>query len=157
MSSGFSLQLIPVRGRKRLVPCFQVFPFQIAIYPRKGTKTTLLPGFWLSFHHCNLSLQGDENTSSRFGNTSQSKLQFIPMRGRKLSRFKPSFLVHLLQLIPAGGRKPVRPRKGVRLLRLQFIPARGRKLVRIHCHIQLVPIVTYPRKGTETAFHEYKH
>ena len=40
---------------------------------------------------------------------------------------------------------------------LQFIPARGRKLVRIHCHIQLVPIVTYPRKGTETAFHEYKH
>lgn len=77
------LQFIPARGRKHQQQVRKHLTVKIAIYPREGTETPCrnccYPWAWVAF---------------------------IPMRGRKLSRFKPSFLVHLLQLIPARGRKP---------------------------------------------------
>ena len=57
------LQFIPARGRKLLLfP--QSAPVTIAIYPRKGTETSFARSLNDLCMYCNLSPQGDGNTTS---------------------------------------------------------------------------------------------
>ena len=69
-------------------------------------------------------------------------LQFIPARGRKLFGCRVVSVEHSLQFIPARGRKHFRIYADRFTLELQFIPARGRKLIQgdfdvpaVHCNL----------------------
>ena len=99
------LQFIPARGRKRPLPgviirrvLLQFIPARgrklesigkgsgevaIAIYPHKGTEMHQLYNPLQGTFHCNLSPQGDGNTTSLLFLLDLKELQFIPARGRK--------------------------------------------------------------------------
>ena len=101
------LQFIPARGRKHVEFLRVHNGCVIAIYPREGTKTCL--NTWLRCRcppHCNLSPRGDENCAKRRILLHGERLQFIPVRGRKLHRLAMLCAVQpKLQFIPVRGRK----------------------------------------------------
>ena len=122
------LQFIPVRGRKpvRTIQLFAIladcnlsprggedaFPLlftfaklAISVSPREGTETAL-------------PLRQCQNTR---------RLQFIPVRGRKLTTHGANAQTATLQFIPARGRKRHCSHDNIPILRLQLIPARGQK------------------------------
>lgn len=122
------LQLIPARGRKpvRTIQLFAIladcnlsprggedaFPLlftfaklAISVSPREGTETAL-------------PLRQCQNTR---------RLQFIPVRGRKLTTHGANAQTATLQFIPARGRKRHCSHDNIPILRLQLIPARGQK------------------------------
>lgn len=105
---------------------------------------------WLSPHRtgCNISPQGGENRSTfkviicsmhciyprkgteTCGNPPKppgNRLQFIPVRGRKLTTHGANAQTATLQFIPARGRKRHCSHDNIPILRLQLIPARGQK------------------------------
>ena len=125
---GNRLQFIPVRGRKpvRTIQLFAIladcnlsprggedaFPLlftfaklAISVSPREGTETAL-------------PLRQCQNTR---------RLQFIPVRGRKLTTHGANAQTATLQFIPARGRKRHCSHDNIPILRLQLIPARGQK------------------------------
>ena len=128
-SDGNTLQLIPVRGRKRNCGCGVELLDIITTYPRKGT-VTIKPEYCYA-EECITTYprKGTETRQSRDHDTSARLLQLTPARGRK-----PSNPIHT---------KPMKqitthPRKGtVTFNRLSiFVPPST--------------ITTYPRKGTVT-------
>ena len=124
------LQFIPARGRKRSRSRTQCHKEQVAIHPREGTETENNCSGHDDSGRCNSSPRGDGNTLSRIsaarslwrcnssprgdGNSNMlthmrlmPRLQFIPVRGRKLLRAGGELGVQLLQFIPARGQKLV--------------------------------------------------
>ena len=130
-ASRDALQFIPARGRK-LIHQWATMSIKslVAIYPREGTETENNCSGHDDSGRCNSSPRGDGNTLSRIsaarslwrcnssprgdGNSNMlthmrlmPRLQFIPVRGRKLLRAGGELGVQLLQFIPARGQRLV--------------------------------------------------
>ena len=127
---AIGLQFIPARGRKQPAHDRYNVEHLIAIYPRKGTETCKM--FRGTYAYANIAIyprKGTE-TSGPCRYYATARLQFIPVRGRKLVR--PAVNRCNVGTIPVRGRKLTTHGANAQTATLQFIPARGRKL-----HVQV--------------------
>lgn len=85
---------------------------------------------------CNLSPQGDGNSLPMIATTLSISLQFIPVRGRKLTTHGANAQTATLQFIPARGQKRTVHAGTVENIGLQLIPARERKPLCGNMHSQ---------------------
>ena len=99
------LQFIPARGRKLVKVTHFKSTHIITIYPRKGTETLQLRRCPRRMPLIAIYPRKGTETCGNPPKPPGNRLQFIPVRGRKLDVALVCVTLDLLQFIPARGQK----------------------------------------------------